>query len=232
MNDLSDLQQKIAYVFRDEDMLKLALTHASHATSNNQRLEFLGDALLGLVVAEDLFFKHFSADEGELTRRKAMLVNKSTLAQIAARLELGKLLRVGASYAGSVPSANMLADAYEALIAAVYIDGGKPAAELMIGHCFERYFSHDYASFIPGKDAKTQLQEFCQRCRYALPVYEVVREEINGANMLFHIKASVTDLALVTEALARSKQAAQQQAAQALIVKLEKKGLWTYGSKR
>lgn len=232
MADFSDLQQKLAYAFRNTEMLELALTHASYAARNNQRLEFLGDALLGLVVADDLYFQHASLDEGGLTRRKALLVSRATLAKIAKKLGLGKLLRVGASYADGVPSDNMLADAYEALIAAVYLDGGQVAAKMMIHHCFEKYFAQDYVHFSPGKDAKTQLQEFCQRFRYALPVYEVVDEAQNGASTIFSIKACVLDLALTAAASARTKQAAQQQAAQAMIVKLQKKGLWTYGSKK
>ena len=132
IHELQSLQDRIGYVFRDQKLLEIALTHASYGKPDNQRLEYLGDALLGLIISALLFDKHPRANEGMLTSSAAFLVKKSSLAKLARALSLGECIRVGLSV-GDVLTDGMLADALEALVAAIYQESGLLAAQKVIG---------------------------------------------------------------------------------------------------
>jgi ribonuclease-3 len=168
-------------------LIEQALTHRSAGRVNNERLEFLGDALLGFVIAEVLLQRFPNASEGDLTRRRATLVNGQALAAIARSLELGDLLRLdsGAQRSGGHARDSVLADALEALIGAVYLDQGFVTAQRMILDIFADALVAVANSEV-RKDPKTRLQEWLQQRRRALPAYEVV--DISGEQHAQHFR--------------------------------------------
>ncbi len=169
------LQERIAYRFKQPDLLERALSHRSVGAHNNERLEFLGDAILGFEVADGLYHSMSQADEGQLSRTRAYLVRRETLAQIARELQLGDILRLGPGElrSGGQTRDSILADAVEAIIAAVYLDGGMDQARALV----RRLLGERLREPTPDtqrKDAKTRLQEYLQAIARPLPRYEVV----------------------------------------------------------
>lgn len=164
---------KPGYAFRDPQLLRLALTHRSAGRPNNERLEFLGDALVDLVVAELLYETHPKADEGELSRLRAQLVSGAALAQRARSLDLGGdlLLGPGELKSGGFRRDSILADAFEALVAAVYLDGGFEACRAWLRALFAEGVD---AAARASKDPKTRLQEWLQAQGFPLPRYELL----------------------------------------------------------
>ncbi|HET6906220.1 MAG TPA: ribonuclease III [Rhodanobacteraceae bacterium] len=164
---------KLGYGFRDGQLLRLALTHRSAGRPNNERLEFLGDALVNLVVAEMLYEAHPRADEGELSRLRAHLVSGPALAERARGIGLGDdlLLGPGELKSGGFRRDSILADAFEAVVAAVYLDGGFDACRALLREMFAEAVS---AGEPAQKDAKTRLQEWLQAQGYPLPHYELL----------------------------------------------------------
>jgi ribonuclease-3 len=176
-----DLERRIGYHFRDRTLLAAALTHRSFANEShaapipdNERLEFLGDAVLDLVVGHVLFVTHETAAEGELSRLRAELVSSACLARLARALALGDCLRLGRGEArsGGRDKESLLADTLEAVIGAVFIDAGYTAAAAVIGDIFKPCLL-DLAT-LPGQDYKTRLQELLQARQCPLPVYVLV----------------------------------------------------------
>ncbi len=163
----------LPHAFRDAALAELALTHRSAGQPNNERLEFLGDALLNAFVAELLFERDARADEGELTRQRAALVNGQALAQLARELDIGEHLHLGSGEmkSGGQRRDSILADAFEALLAAVYLDAGLDVCRMLVRTLFEPRIATLQRS---AKDAKTRLQEWLQRRALALPHYELV----------------------------------------------------------
>ena len=209
------LQSRIGYRFRDESLLKLALTHPSLAKAHsNQRLEFLGDAVLGAVVAHILYAMFPTEQEGELARRHSALVCAQTLTQIARDIDLGDALCIASSEVRD--NASNLEDALEALIGAIYLDGGFTAAEAFIKHQW-----HDLAQKVtaPPKDAKTALQEWAQARGLPIPDYTVLDTSGPAHAPVFTIEASVVGHE-PAQAKASSKRAAEQQAAAQLLERL------------
>jgi len=215
------LEQRIGYHFRNSALLKLALTHPSVAkTQSNQRLEFLGDAVLGLVVARILYDLYPIEQEGELARRHAALVRGETLTQVARDIELGAVLHIGASetQGGGRDNASNLEDALEALIGAMYLDGGMEAAEAFIA---PRWTELAQRAAAPPKDAKTALQEWAQARGLPVPTYTLVESTGPAHAPLFTIEAAVQGYPSA-EAKAASKRFAEQTAAGMLLERLEK----------
>ena len=167
------LQERLAYEFEDIGLLERALTHRSLGARNNERLEFLGDAILGFEVADRLYHQVDDADEGQLSRMRAHLVKRETLARIARELKLGAILRLGAGElrSGGQTRDSILADAVEAIIAAVYLDGGIDEARNLV----RRLLGDRLADPTPEtrrKDPKTRLQEYLQSSGKPLPSYD------------------------------------------------------------
>jgi ribonuclease-3 len=218
---LDRLQQLLGYQFSEPDLLRQALTHRSAAPLNNERLEFLGDAILGFCVAERLYHQHEDADEGSLSRMRAHLVKRETLAKVGRELNLGDWLQLGPGElrTGGHSRASTLADAVEALIAAVYLDAGMaPAARLI-----DKLLESRLAAVSPrtqGKDAKTRLQEWLQARRYSLPEYEVIEVTGEAHAQSFRVAGLLPDLQLRGEGQGSSRRKAEQQAAQELLVQL------------
>lgn len=210
----------IGYTFKDKALLSHALTHPSLAgRENNQRLEFLGDAVLGAIVAKLLYFLYPNENEGSLARRKAALVNGATLAKIAEESGLGSAMHMAASEAGAGGRSNPsnLEDACEALIGALFLDGGLEAAEAFIRPRFEPLARQ---SFEAPKDAKTSLQEWAQARGLPVPSYTLVSSEGVAHAPVFTIRAEVEG-GLSATAKAKSKRAAEQEAARQLLAQVE-----------
>lgn len=212
------LARRIDFVFSDEQLLQQALTHRSSGSTNNERLEFLGDAVLGQVIANALFHRFSEATEGELSRLRAALVRKETLAAVAQELSLGDALRLGPGElrSGGHTRASILADALEALLAAVYLDSGKDAAERVILSLFKTRIE-ELTLHSGRKDPKTRLQELLQGRGLDLPTYEVV--EVSGAahEQQFSCRCRVDDLDLETTGEGGSRRKAEQAAAGKLL---------------
>ncbi|KZZ59092.1 ribonuclease III, partial [Oleiphilus sp. HI0125] len=170
------LERKLGYTFKDRSLLELALTHRSFKGKNNERLEYLGDAILGYVIAEQLYlrFPHFK--EGQLSRLRARLVKGVTLAEIAREFGLGDYLKLGPGElkSGGFRRESILADAVESIIGATYLDSGHDVAKQMVLSWYEERLSSPELE-TTEKDSKTQLQELLQAKKQDLPTYEVLR---------------------------------------------------------
>ena len=211
---------ELNYRFRDPALAALALTHRSVGRPNNERLEFLGDALLGAIVGEMLFVAHPKASEGELSRLRAQLVSGVALAALARELELGDSLQLGPGElkSGGFRRDSILADAFEALIAAVYLDGGFDACRITVHSLFDARIAALRRS---SKDAKTLLQEWLQADGWPLPSYELTASHGDDHAKTFDITCSISEpMALSVQASASSRRTAEQDAAQNVLTQL------------
>lgn len=219
---LQRLQGKIGYLFNDELKLQQALTHRSAGTPHNERLEFLGDSILGLEVSLFLFERHLSADEGQLSRMRAQLVKKDTLAAIGKELALGEYLFLGPGElrSGGQSRDSILADAVEAIIAATYLDGGLGEARALI----HRLFAEQISIVDPAtqrKDPKTRLQENLQSQGKDLPRYTVVNITGEAHQQTFFVRCDLADPEVCTEGRGTSRRKAEQAAAREMLNMLE-----------
>ncbi len=212
---IQQLQHSIDHQFTNVELLTTALTHRSFSGSHNERLEFLGDSLVNMIVAELLFETFGTVSEGKLSQQRAMLVKGDTLAEVALELDLGQFLRLGAGEikTGGRERASILADAVEAIIAAIYLDSDFEQCR----RCVRRWYKgriDNFAALGQVKDAKTRLQEFMQAKAKPLPVYET--EEVLGAqhDQQFIMSCKVALLAKPTIGKARSRKMAEQIAAE------------------
>lgn len=217
--------ERLGHSFRDPALLERALTHRSWANERSsretyERLEFLGDAVLGLITAEWLFARFGEAPEGELSRRKSYLVSEKVLAAEGRRLELGDalLLGVGEERSGGRDKPSLLADALEAVLGAVYLDGGPEAARKPIFRLLERASSSGPPFGL--RDAKSRLQERTQALDRELPSYRLAGEEGPDHEKLFTVECRVGDR-LVAVGQGGSKKLAEQRAAAAALAALE-----------
>ena len=219
---LADLERQLGHAFANPALASQALTHRSFGTPHNERLEFLGDALLNCAVATLLYDRFGSLPEGDLSRARAALVNQASLSDLAGKLGLGDRLRLGEGElkSGGFRRPSILADALEALLGAVYLDGGfdavRRAVETLLADRLER------PEGLPvGKDPKTALQEHLQARRLALPRYSVKRTEGEAHDQTFTVECRVEELGLASEGKGSSRRAAEQAAAEALLPQLE-----------
>jgi ribonuclease-3 len=222
LNDrFQPLYRSLGYRFRRDDLLDAALTHRSAGSPNNERLEFLGDALLNWVIAEALCQRHPQASEGDLTRLRASLVREPTLAEIAQALELGEYLKLGAgeTRSGGFRRQSTLADTFEAVLAAIYQDGGIEAAQGVILALYRARLEQlpDAESL---KDAKTRLQEYLQGQGLPLPDYEVIEITGQAHQQEFHVRCRVSDGSQQAEGRGGSRRQAEQAAASLLLERL------------
>ena len=221
--DTAAFEQRIGYRFKDPALLEQALTHISalsgarNRAASYQRLEFLGDHVLGLVISDMLFRAFARADEGEMSRRLADLVRKEACADVGRAIDLGAAIRLGASEAnaGGRGRTAILADVCEALIGAVFVDGGYPAAAALI----ERLWSERMRTPArPLRDSKTVLQEWAQARGLPTPAYREVERKGPDHDPEFRVTVELPDLA-PAEGLGRSKRAAEQAAAAAMLTR-------------
>jgi ribonuclease-3 len=212
------LAKSVGYQFKDPRLLDSAVTHRSAGSGNNERLEFLGDAVLGQVVAEWLYHRFPDAAEGQLSRLRASLVKRETLAEIAREVALGDYLRLGSGElkSGGFRRDSILADALEAVFGAVLVDGGFTACHDCIHRLYARRF--ESVSVVDElKDPKTRLQEYLQSRKLALPEYEMVRVSGKAHNQRFDVECRVAGLDLVCVGKGSSRRKAEQAAAVAML---------------
>jgi len=221
---MRELEKKLNYTFQDPALLTEALNHSSYANehrssglNSNERLEFLGDSVLGFVTAEFLFSQHPDLPEGDLTRIRAALVCEQSLYEVARKLELGRYLKLGRGEeaGGGRERMSILADATEAVFAAVYLDGGIQAASALI-HRVLLDVEKEEAVEERRRDYKTALQELVQRTPGRTVAYELVRESGPDHCRLFVMEATVDD-GVVGRGEGRSKKEAEQAAARAAL---------------
>lgn len=211
---VSWVRERLAYEPRDSSLFVAALTHRSASGRNNERLEFLGDAVLNLVVAEHLYRAFPDCTEGDLSRLRARLVSSEPLAEVAASLALGDVLRLGSGElkSGGFRRKSILADALEAVCGALFLDGGLDAARRVI----EVLFEPRIAALPPPdalKDAKTRLQEYLQSRGHSLPRYTVERMEGEAHAQVFWVVCEVPALRARAEGSGSSRRRAEQEAA-------------------
>ena len=208
--------------FTDRGLLQQALTHRSAGPRHNERLEFLGDSLVNLFVADALYQRWPKADEGALTRARAELVRESALAELARTLQLGEhlLLGPGEMKSGGHRRDSILADALEALVAAIYLDAGYAACRDAVLPWFQPGIDALPSGKV-GKDAKTRVQEWLQARQLSLPEYTLIETMGEEHERSFRILASTATPALRSEGIGSSRRAAEQQAAAALLEQLE-----------
>lgn len=209
----TDATAALGHTFANPALLAQALTHRSAGVQNNERLEFLGDALINLIVAELIFEEHPRADEGEMTRLRASLVNGSALAGIARDEEIGDLLRLGPGElkSGGFRRDSILADAFEAVVAAVYQDAGWAVCRGIVRGLFA---SRIVVGVVTPKDAKTRLQERLQADGLPLPVYELIASHGDDHAKTFEVDCRVVPLDIRTSGSGSTRRGAEQAAAE------------------
>lgn len=216
------LVKTLHYQFSNPELLKAALTHRSAGNQNNERLEYLGDAVLGFVIAELLYKKFPQASEGELSRLRANFVNRDSLAAIARSMELGDYLTLGSGElkSGGYRRDSILADAMEAILGAILLDSDFQQCR----DCIHRLFAERLETMPDDadlKDPKTRLQEYLQARKFAVPIYAVISVHGKSHNQEFTVSCKADALDKQTIAKGRSRRKAEQAAAQAMLTMLE-----------
>lgn len=216
------LSQSIGHEFEDQSLVEQALTHRSAGSVNNERQEFLGDAILGFVVADELYRRFPEADEGQMSRLRAGLVKRETLAAVARQLELGKYLVLGPGElrTGGHARDSTLADALEALFAAIYQDGGYQAARGIIRSLLESRLNA-LAMQALEKDPKTQLQELLQSRRLPLPNYQVIEVSGEQHQQQFTVSCRIAGNSGSTRGSGSSRRKAEQAAAKEYLALMQ-----------
>jgi ribonuclease-3 len=211
---LSPLESRLRYEFRNAELLRQALTHRSHSSTHNERLEFLGDSVLNCAVAALLFQRFGKLDEGDLSRVRANLVKQQSLYEIAQALNISEGLRLGEGElrSGGFRRPSILADTLEAVLGAVFLDGGFDAAQTVIKRLYVPILDHIDPRTL-GKDAKTLLQEYLQGHKIALPTYTVVATHGAAHNQQFEVECTVPKLDVKVSGSGASRRAAEQAAA-------------------
>jgi ribonuclease-3 len=222
VKEIDILCPRIGYSFTRRELLVQALTHRSYGKQNNERLEFLGDSVLNLIISELLYDRYPDVDEGTLSRLRAGLVNGETLGSIALTLDLGDYLLLGPGElkSGGHTRSSIQADALEAIFGAVYLDGGYEASRNLV----LSLYSKQIKSINPDrvhKDPKTRLQEYLQSRQMRLPAYEI--ESVTGKQhkQTFKIECRVEDLDMITHGTGRGRKSAEQQAAMKMLKQIE-----------
>lgn len=219
---MSTFHHRLAYKFRDAALLDQALRHRSAGKPNNERLEFLGDSVLGFLVSDLLYQRFPDANEGELSRIRSLLVQRSMLAEIARQLHLGEELKLGTGElrSGGAQRESILADAMEALVSALYLDGGlelcREKLKLWMGDKLNTFVTLEHS-----KDPKTRLQEWLQARKKPLPVYHVVSIAGSDHQQSFTVSCAVTLLSQPMSGQGNSRKEAEQVAAALVLQKLE-----------
>lgn len=212
------LQQRVQHIFADPSLLVRALTHRSFSSDHNERLEFLGDSVLGVVVADMLYQRLKNLPEGDLSRVRANLVKQDTLHQLALTLGIPAVIRLGEGEmrSGGQKRPSILADALEAVIGAVYLDAGFTAAQALVQRLYKAVDIAEGMDAI-GKDSKTELQEWLQGRKLKLPSYRVVATLGAAHRQTFDVECEIAELNLAERGIGGSRRAAEQAAATAML---------------
>lgn len=215
---LQSLQDRLGHTFFQPALLPRALTHRSFGAEHNERLEFLGDAVLSLAISAVLFERLAGSDEGDLTRVRAHLVREDSLHKVAVAFGFPDVLRLseGEARGGGAQRASILADALEAVIGAVFLDAGFDAAKAVVERMFgDTIANTDLSSWT--KDAKTELQEWLQARRLPVPVYRIAATRGQAHAQTFDVECNVPALNLTHTGEGRSRRAAEQEAASRML---------------
>lgn len=215
------LQLRLGYTFEDAARLRQALTHRSIKKQNNERLEFLGDAVLAYVITEQLYQRFSDASEGELSHLRSVLVSRKTLAAVSRELDVGSCLQLGVSEkkSGVNDRDSILSDALEALIGGIYLDAGVSTCR----ECILRWYQgrlDDPKLRDTQKDAKSQLQEQCQAMQFPLPVYSLERTDGAAHALRFTVRCELPDQDVAAVCEADTRREAEQGAAKACLMEL------------
>ena len=225
MNDgLAALQLRLQHQFANPSLLSQAVTHRSFSADHNERLEFLGDSVLNLSVADLLYLRLGELPEGDLSRVRANLVKQETLHQLATALGLPEIIRLGEGEvrSGGQKRPSILADALEAVIGAVYLDAGFIAAQSLVHRLFKAVEINPQMDAI-GKDAKTELQEWLQGRKMKLPIYRVVGTLGLAHKQTFDVECEITEFNMTERGIGGSRRAGEQAAASAMLQTLKEK---------
>ena len=219
---LEALQRRLGHRFASAALLQRALTHRSFGADHNERLEFLGDAVLSLAVSDMLFDRFSGSDEGDLTRVRAHLVREDSLHRAALSLGLPELVRIseGEARGGGAQRPSILADAVEALIGAVFQEGGYASARALVQGLFGEVIQATEAESW-SKDAKTELQEWLQARRIAVPAYRISATHGQAHAQTFEVECAVAALGLTQLGEGRSRRSAEQEAASRMLAALK-----------
>jgi ribonuclease-3 len=219
---LAALQQRLLYDFVDFNLLILALTHRSFSADHNERLEFLGDSVLGVCVADLLYKRLHQLPEGDLSRVRASLVRQEALHPLAVSLGLPELMRLGEGEmrSGGQKRPSILADALEAVIGAVYLDGGFAAAQSLVDRLYQSVEINPAMDAL-GKDPKTELQEWLQGRKMKLPQYQVVATLGAAHKQTFDVECQIVELHLTERGIGGSRRTGEQAAATAMLQTLK-----------
>jgi len=222
--NLDKFQTIIDYRFKHLELLEQALTHRSYSqNNNNERLEFLGDSILNLIISENIYQRETGADEGELSRIRSSLVKEDALAKVARDIGLGDFIYLGTGElkSGGFRRSSILSDTLEAIIGAIYLDSGFDAARKTV-----LYLYRDYLLNLPDsdslKDAKTQLQEYLQSKQLELPEYAVIKATGKSHDQIFTVNCDLLSLELRFKGTGSSRKKAEQNAAQKALDRLLK----------
>jgi ribonuclease III len=220
--NLNALQQRLGHRFDNVALLARALTHRSAGADHNERLEFLGDAVLQTAISALLYERFAGSDEGDLTRVRAHLVREDSLARAALALGLPEVLRLseGEARGGGAQRPSILADALEALIGAVYLDAGYDRAHALVQRVFGELIAGSEADNW-RKDAKTELQEWLQARKLSVPAYRIVATRGQSHAQTFDVECAVAALGLAEHGEGKSRRAAEQDAARRMLVALQ-----------
>ena len=221
---IASLQQRLGHHFGQPELLTRALTHRSFGADHNERLEFLGDAVLSLAVSSLLYERFAGSDEGDLTRIRAHLVREDSLHKLALGLGLPQVLRMsdGEAKGGGAQRPSILADAMEAIIGATFVDAGYEAALAVVARLLSDVIANAGSSTSDNwaKDAKTALQEWLQARKLAVPTYRISETRGQAHAQTFEVECAVPALSLLTKGEGRSRRAAEQDAARRLLDEL------------
>jgi len=222
---LGRLEQRLGHTFQDRALLQQALTHRSFSTGHSERLEFLGDAVLGLAVSRLLMERFAHSDEGQLTRVRAHLVREGSLHQVALKLGLPEVMRMseGEARSGGAQRASLLADALEAVLGAVQLDAGFDAAQAVVNRLFGEVIARSEQGQW-DKDPKTALQELLQARRYPVPRYQILAATGQAHAQTFEVACDLESLSWRTTASGTSRRQAEQDAARQMLQRIEAAG--------
>ena len=222
MSDYSVLCKRLSYQFKTPELLVTALTHRSATKQHYERMEFLGDAILNLIITDDLYHRFSDATEGKLSRLRASMVKGETLAQVAKVIALGDFLHLGSGElkSGGFRRDSILADVFESIIGAIYLDGGYESARQFVLSMFkERLDKIDIN--VDLKDPKTRLQELLQARGCDLPVYEILSTTGQAHNQSFDVSCHVSLTEKPAQGIGNSRRKAEQEAAKQMLEQLE-----------
>lgn len=215
---MEKLQKNLSYQFSDISLLHQALTHRSVSKQNNERLEFLGDSVLGCIISEELYNRHPNIDEGQLSRLRSHLVRGNTLANLAKKLDISENLTLGQGElkSGGFKRESILADTFEAILGAIFLDSDYLTVRKITLILFSDLLN-ETNSEASLKDFKTQLQELLQKKGYPLPKYELLQTKGKDHNAVFYVRCLVEELNIKSEKNAKSIKKAEQACAQSIL---------------